>query len=198
MFRKSTNVIISACTNAVNLYDDDCREFLGTPGINGIKRKIQFVLLLSTLDNNSPEEAILKIYDFYTNEKLTCLNSRLVNKLEDTLMRLFDIGYKEFSCRSVYDHNRKAEIEEDRRLSVLTKCISAIKISADKMEEHKVRRASRLIYQGFRQRHKTPLSFFSIVPRELGIKIAGYMADSNILSTEKAEKIAATNFCKPK
>jgi hypothetical protein len=90
MLRKNTDQIISICIQASKDYDELCRGFLGAPGKIGIERKIEFLTTVSKLPGNTPEEAFIKIYDFYRAQKSV---SRLGGLIESALMRM--LGIKE-------------------------------------------------------------------------------------------------------
>ena len=78
MLRKNTNEIISACRQVADQYDELCKGFFGRPGREGIKRKIEFLQIVESLEDKMPDEAFLCLYEFCKKEK-------------DNLSRLIDI-----------------------------------------------------------------------------------------------------------
>lgn len=96
MLRKNTNEIIEMCRKISSDYDKQCndpRDFLGldAPGKEGVARKEKFERIVSTLQNNTPEEAFFKLYQFYKEQEKTAINSRLVDSLEKNLASLVGI-----------------------------------------------------------------------------------------------------------
>ena len=90
MLRINTNQIIDICMQATREYDKLCRSFLGAPGKAGINRKVEFLTIVSKLPGNTPEEAFIKIYDFYRAQTSV---SRLNGLIESALMKM--LGIKE-------------------------------------------------------------------------------------------------------
>lgn len=89
MLKKNTDQIIAYCRSAIDEYDKLCQGFLDNPGKEGINRRIEFIKLVNGLQKNTPEEAFIKLYDFYLSQKLT---SRLNKIIENKLMRILAIS----------------------------------------------------------------------------------------------------------
>ncbi len=120
MFRISTKQIISKCQSAIKHYHDYNYHysFLFSPGQDKINLKMEFLLILSSLTNSSPEQAIFAIYKFCKKEGPGGLRD-LVDCVESALFDIFEVEEQDYSFSDVYEANRKAAEEKARRLSVL-------------------------------------------------------------------------------
>lgn len=88
--RKTKNYIIETCKSALREYNKLCDGFLSGPNADAIKRKARFVKLIGELERHgdSPEESIIKLYDFYCSQSQT---SRLIKIIQNKLIDIFEI-----------------------------------------------------------------------------------------------------------
>lgn len=98
MLERTTAEIIKACQESVKNYTKQCTFSLA--GKEGEERKLAFINLLATMQDDTPERAFLKIYDFYDKNQAIC-SSRLIDKIHDDLLWVLKYSNRDSSGRLI-------------------------------------------------------------------------------------------------
>lgn len=109
MIHYTTQEIIDACHATVKSYDALCHGFFGTPGKEGIKRRMAFLELIDKLTHDTPDEAFIKIYNFYLHQQKS---TRLTDAIYLMLMDILEITPHEFTGDLFYDLENITQIQQ--------------------------------------------------------------------------------------
>ncbi|MBX3708507.1 MAG: hypothetical protein KIT56_01295 [Gammaproteobacteria bacterium] len=94
MLRRNTDEMINICASIAKLCEGSSVGFFGQPSRAEINRKVNFLKIISSLHFSTPEEAFVKIYDFYyTHQNKT---DRFIVNLEEALMSFVSVAPAEF------------------------------------------------------------------------------------------------------